>query len=96
MISAVAASLAAVYAARLSAVLPVGASSPVNPSNAVFACVKASLLAGSFSVAAASASFAFSSSTLANATVASAFVALLALAFSTSSAAFALACVRSA
>ena len=63
MISAVAASLAAVYAARLSAVLPVGASSPVNPSNAVFACVKASLLAGSFSVPAASASLAFTALT---------------------------------
>ena len=57
-ISAVAASFACVYAARLSAVLPVGVSSPVNPSNAVLACVKPSLLAGSFSVAAASASLA--------------------------------------
>ena len=59
VISAVAASLAAVYAARLSAVLPVGASSPVNPSNAVFACVKAvvSALSTNFAFAASMASF---------------------------------------
>ena len=67
-----------------------------NAFSASFAFVNSVVFALSFSKPFASASLAFSSSTLANATVASAFVALLALAFSTSSAAFALACVKSA
>ena len=66
-----------------------------NAFSASFAFVNSVVFALSFSKPFASASLAFSSSTLANATVASAFVALLALAFSTSSAAFAFACVRS-
>ena len=60
----------------------------------VDAVVRASLFAISTNRFAASNSFAFSSSTFANAAVASALVALLVLAFSTSSAALAFACVK--